>query len=100
MSDEFDSLGILTFPGVAAPGPISLLGANPGDVLVSVTTITVGSLGFNYTDSFMREVQFLGQTPAPATGPLPYIIQTDSRNLSALIFVALVRKKKRDIPND
>jgi hypothetical protein len=95
-----EKLAILTFPGVAAPGSIALLGANPGDVLVSVTSISAGALGMNYTDSFMREVQFLGQLPARTDGPFPYIIQTDSRNLSALIFVALVRKKEFDIPND
>ena len=89
-----EKLGILTFPGLPAPGPINLIGANPGDVIVSVGSITAGQFGVNFTDAFMREVQFL------PTGTFPFIVQTSSINLSAMVFVALVRKKDFDIPND
>lgn len=91
-----DRLALLSFPGLNAPGSIPLLGANPGDVIVSVTTITAGSLGTDYTGAFMREVQFLGQTPLPGGGPFPYIVQTTHDDLSALAFIALVRRKEGD----
>lgn len=80
-------LVLLSFQGLAAPGPINVAGADTGDILISVTSITVGHFGL-FTEFFMREVQF--------GGTLPFVVQTSASDLSAIVFVALVKKIDRD----
>ena len=85
------SLGLLTFPGNNGPGSINLTGAFPGDVLISVQSVTSGFWTSEYVNSFVHEILSVPD-PNPAF-TAPAIFQSDSRNFSTITFVALVCRK-------
>jgi hypothetical protein len=79
---------LIAFPGISSPGAIPILGADPGDEILSV--INLAADGNEYVGDFLRVLQY---NPAAASGQAyAMVIQTSRLDLSAIKFLALLKK--------